>query len=130
MWCGWSRGAALSTAATAGGLNVEQSSGEKWAGTSVIVGGSSGGNVKYTVVARLTLDKVNWLEVLGIMLAIIISLHTMKLIVPTKFTKNIIDIVLLRIPEVSIMAGSRWLSLLLHELWHSLHISSESGNCP
>ena len=40
--------------------------------------------------------------VLVIMLAIIISLHTMKLIVPTKFTKNIIDIVPLRIPEVSI----------------------------
>ena len=59
-------------------------------------------HVKYPVVARLTLDRVNWLEVLGIMLAIIISLHTMKLIVPTKFTKNIIDIVPLRIPEVSI----------------------------
>ena len=88
MWCGWSRGAALSTAATAGGskleeenkfnsmahlvtswwfrihlmwgetgeLNVEQlrlriSSGEKWAGTSVIVGGSSGGTAIVTCLA-------------------------------------------------------------------------------
>ena len=35
---------ALATAATAGGLSLEQS-------------------VKYTVVVRLTLDRVNWLEV-------------------------------------------------------------------
>ena len=37
-------------------------------------------HVKYTVVARLTLDRVNWLEVLGIVLAIIINFHIMKLI--------------------------------------------------
>ena len=43
-------------------------------------------HVKYTVVVRLTLDRVNWLEVFGIVLAII-NLHTMKLIVPTKFTR-------------------------------------------
>ena len=37
-------------------------------------------HVKYTVVVRLTLDRVNWLEVLGIVLAIIINFHIMKLI--------------------------------------------------
>ena len=45
--------AALATAAIAGGLSLEQSS-------EVIV------HVKYTVVVRLTLDRVNLLEVLGI----------------------------------------------------------------
>ena len=59
--------AALATAAIAGGLSLEQSS-------EVIV------HVKYTVVVRLTLDRVNWLEVLGIVLAIIINFHIMKLI--------------------------------------------------
>ena len=59
---------------------MEQSSGEKWAGTLIGMSHLVTVHVKYTVVVRLTLDRVNWLEVLGIVLAIIINFHIMKLI--------------------------------------------------